>query len=1118
MKIKEGTFNSSQVIESVQGNATLTSNIDAPHSNGPQFNGCQFNIGPGWQAATGVADSTISAAQELVLQGKSKEALHILLGILESEDFPNLSANTQRLSSIVYCDLCWQIGELRQAADFISKQHEELKSFRSIKAWHFWLQHNLGDTDGLDGLQALQKVYPESPTILNLSVMAGGELRESAFEAITKLYENGKLLSSDDYRILLLHLANNASDAGSLTQAREYLRHVTPRCETEVYTLQHMDLVYRVQGILKEPCCSGLDHISVSDWQEIKEIERKNNEVIEQSESVNHIFHDAYTLRSLLLALQGKHREAINAVGSGLYLGMNAVSLRNIGNCYQHMGDWVGLEEFILSLPMKYQTSLADLHFISLINQGKRREAAELDGVPEQLKSLLHETDENSGSVQLDEIADLHLGIQIARNRHLETQAEESIAYLLSIDTAALDIQTRFNLAEALLDCKCDTEALSHYECIFIELGAGIGNHFARFINLLLKNGRRSLASSYIDQCPDEMIFSSLLLTKVYINYLAETQGIKALIETLTPHATNAEYLWLKTAWLKSALMLNETIRARKMIEHWGLAPEGDPSEVAEYLLLASRCLPRDRINRSLYELFHSNSRNINVQKACFSFYFNFGEKAEQPAELEVALSPCAVLLDDEAVLIDDSLSGTNSPYYYTSNDELVADFIGKSKGETAQFNGRAVEIREVVTTDTWMAKKAIEELSKRPKTTSIFMVSGRSTEDAVAEIVENVRSGAEASRQQLMTSTDGKAPILFRLSRTPSDTLRAWLSVLFYEKGNKLAQEIELSHQSKQTLNDAETLVLDPTSACTLSICPHSLTQLLQTGIRLSIPPSVHQIFTSTLQLDKAIQPSGTLGWDFDEARAVYTESATDLKKPCESFLRHIENQKIEIISAIPNVDIPTNTLQLIQLLDEGSRDAIFSCYGHRNRILVSDDPYIRKIANQLGIKSTCTLNLLLNSTPNPSEDEAFQDEILELTSRNMDMWQIPVYLLLRAMSITASDDYARNYIDNNLTLIDFSGDNLSLVIFLIFWALASPELPPGFDGAVSAFTDRKYLGDKSLQQSDLLIRVWREVKKLPCDNQLRSSVAATTLKLLGLSLPFKGPFSTYEALRQST
>lgn len=1112
MKFEDSSFNASQINEAVHGSATVDASVYQPRSDGTQFNACQFNIGPGWEAASQIADNTLSVAQELVLQGNMSAGLAALQNVLTSESFCNFSENTKRLAAVIYCDFSLQVGRPQEALDWLSTLDRQLREDKALKAWWAWLNHSLGDPDALDELRAIQKVFPDSPTVLTVCLFAGDDLRSAAIDALQAWREAGDMSEVDGYRVALLHLSNILSEQGKFEEARDCLALVEPKGETENYKLQCMDIVFRVQRLISKPNVVNLDHVTVEDWSDIVDMTAAVNQVILRAKQ-QFEFHEAYSLKSLLLALFQKHQQAIDAFPFQSLQHVGVQALRNLGNSYQSLGKWPELADFISKLEPQFRTELADHHFVALINQGKFNEAQAIESVSAGLRSVL---DEAKGTpevaLELDSVEGIGLAIQVARNRYFKSKDENCIEFLISLTPDGL--REKFLLAEALLECGCGDDALRIYEDIFAELGPGIGSHFVSFLGLLLERGRRALVSDYMDRCPRQMIFSYPQLTRLFVQYVQVAKGQRAVFNELNPLITEMEDLSFRNVWLQAAHNVGANEEARMKLEAWGLDSSGTVTEQADYLALAAHFLPAADVRRRLYELMHENSRNVNIQRAIFSVFFLLSGRDSEAAHISPSLvgSSCGVAVGGDMVLIDDSLAGSASPYYLLSSDESVADLIGKSVGEEVNYLGKKSEITEIFSTDTWLARHAIGELTKRPETNSIWKIQGESAEDGVEKILHQVRKQGEAARLQLATAVDGQAPILVRLTDSPGDIITSWLSVIYSEGSSPIELNLDLSKDNGQRLLSSELVVLDPSSASSLCLCSHWLSELDGYVLKVGMPASVSTIFVAYLHDNK--NSEGYLGWDFSADRAHFKNSEEGVSELCSGVLSRIESGDLVEIEAIPNGDIPDAALQIVLLLDARTRDALFSCFGYPDRILASDDPWVRKFASQLGITTVSSVELLILSCFSPSKNIDLQKEIVQITARNLAPNQIPTYLMMHLMSGEYSPEQMELYFKNKLISFPCDRNNVPVLASLISIGLEDKEAFPNLRHLLVVLRGRGTGWSEESGLREIYQLILSSTKRLNRGAEHTSQVIALLLDLFEMQLVVHAPYSSYAAL----
>lgn len=978
MDIKNASFSGSQVNESVKGGASVAATIVGPHSGGgAQFNGCQFNVGPGWEVATDAVDATINSVQELILQGKLAMGRALLEELLKMDAIGNIAKKTQVLAAAVYCDICMQMGVPAEALAWLTSLPGELREERVLIAWRGWLKFATGDSSGLEDLENIQKVYPESPTILTLSIFAGGALREKAVKVLQSWLSAGDYSDIDTYRVPLLHYSNALATSGEYEAALEYLALIQPKSDIEDYKLEYMRLEFIAQEITAKPNISNLDHIPVEDWNNICDLSQAVDTVITRAREIGHDFHQAYALKSLLCSLLHRYEEAINVVPVDSFSVIDEVALKNIANNYQVLDDWAGLENFILNLDPINRRLLSDHHFIALINQGKYGLAKELEGVAEGLNAVLDEVQgDNEKEIELGAIKDVALAVQIARNRFLRSDDSHSLDFLKSLDPTGL--QDRFLLAEALVVCGCEGEALGIYEPIFADLGAGIGSHFTFFLKILNERGRRALVSEYIDQLPQKLIYSVPGLTQFYIYFLQVLRGRKAVFDELSGLVEALDDLWLKSVWIRSASNIASKDEILERIRHWGYKPSGRLEDRADYLSLAAKYSSDPEVRSELYRLFHSNSRNLSVQRACFNAFFlstlhDAGEGHEPPENVS---SACAVTLGGQTLLIDDSLRGSPSPHYLLSGDESVANLIGRRRGDEVEYLSEVVVITEIQDRETWLARYVIGELAKRPVTNSIWKYESSTPEAGVEKILEQVRSQAEDARAQLAAAVDGQAPILCRLQGFSERFFESWIDVLYSKYSATLEQSVDLSEGNRLKISSAKCIVLGPCSGSSLALCPHSLNRLVSSSLQFAMPATVSEGFRASG--DMRPKSEGRLGWDFALNKAVLSEAGGDEFRAYEQITLVLDAGGIAEVAALPNGDIPRLSLQLIQLLDPPTRDAMFSCYGFSDRVLASDDPWVRRLANSIGIKSVSSLELVMLAVQSPAEDHVLHKEFI--------------------------------------------------------------------------------------------------------------------------------------------
>ncbi len=1116
MDISADSISGSQVNEGVAGNATQNIESLVVHARDTTntYIGCTFNGIPGDNdPATSAMANLLIQAQELIIKDKPHEGAALLTQIVAPGIFDLLSYEKKRIAISAYCEYLAANNQFDEAQKYLSELPQELADDKIVRAWSIWLQFLEGDDSKLDDLHGLLKAYQDSPTIIHLGLQApDSPLRELASRLIKEITDEANSEIIGKFRIPILSFAHKRCLEGSETEGANLVALVEPHGEVERYKLRYLKLNFRIKALLQSSLLASKDHITLTEWSELHDMLSDVSDIIECAKKNAHEFIDACAIKSLILGLLSRPADAIETIPLEGIKRLDRQDFINLANNYQSLGDWEGLEKLLTNIPKELAEELASLKFIALINQSQCDRAREISNVPESLRRVLDEDYVlGEGQQNLEDVTDFFFAVQIAVHRYTKNNDEEALRYLKDADPA--DDHDKLLLANALNECDCDKEALDIYEVVFTDKESGFGIHYVNYLRLLFICGYRNRVSQKLTPFAREQIFSYQPLTFFFVQFTTATKGISASIEELSNAIDQTDHIWFKIAWLKQVIETGELNDAHKSIESWGLSPPGPPGDQADYLSLVSQLTgPRD-IYQTLYRLFHENPRSFQIQRACFRVFMEDTMRGQShlPSSSTEVNERCGVVLSSgETILIDDSLRGMRSTLYILSHDELVRPWIGKKPGDSVSYKNCDQTIREIIHPYVWLARHTLGELTKRPEQSAIWVFQASSPEQNVDQIIEHVRSAEQHRRELIRTATSGKIGVLTLMARENQNPLKEWIEVLSSSASCNLPTNCgAVIPRLKQAKGDF--LVLDPSSASSIVLQGNISHQLKSAPGLIATVPAVASSFRD-LRDDLKKTPSGKLYWDQDHDRVVIDDSPASAEEVCrtiESFLDLLSDKCIHELQPIPSRDLPDGYLQLIELFDPATRDAVYACYGYECRILVSDDPVIRRSAEALGIRVSNSLELLgtmgLLSTSLNEKDlpEAF----VRMTNSCLIPSSIPSSVLLYLMSTDASETKIDYFFKNKLSSINFV-TNIGVLTNIVSYALPRNDDLPHFQYVTQML--RRRMAVEQLAAHYVAKFIVKSCLELVATQAQRSRVQRYLFDLFNVPIPFIGPYST--------
>lgn len=879
----------------------------------------------------------------------------ILKPIRRSFRFERFSDTTALLDDLVFCDLqsfdedvqreaislyCWalyMLNEFARGLEFIAQLPEWAKELEITKVWRALITEEIQDSGGAELLRLLDEC-PNSGLLLYFCLMGPHEeLKDKARERVAILIEENDPAIIKKLSNVLQYLTIAAINEADFTQAESYLELVQFDCD-ETYLTRMLPLLLALKRIEVEPEVECHGHVSVSQIRSLIEIKSELLDAISKAEADGFNFLDAKAMLVCVLTHLRRHKEALKVMSVEDLEKCSVDIIQTITGCYQEESDWPGMLDFIEKLSPEGSNQLNLVKAVALVNLGRDSEISDLE-ISDEWSAVLND----DGSVTLTDIDDLFLSIQLAKNRLSSPElCDDAKSYLIGLMDESLDVRYRFMLAEALSIAKLEEESFRVLDKLFQKFDPGIGAAQRAYIFMLLRRNKRKQVESIFRAIGEEVIFEYLEWTDIYIEFLASTQGLNSLAPKLEQAVAKYDRLGLKNRLIHTYLNLGENeSKLQALFDQWGITQCEDIVESVGYLQLAVDYMPLDKLIHEMYRIYLRYGHRHVVQKGAAYFFFHpklSGKYSPECPYMDEVTVPSAVVFDnnkshvDEMFLIEAAFNDGAYSLAKRPSEIDAKSIIGKSKGDTVSIGNESKVIKEIIHPHIWMARHAIQNLSKFPRENGVWMLHHEVGDDPVDKLTEFLKPFEEEKGRRYKQAISGTLPMGCMLAGQYGNHIQAWLQFMLWE--HEEYSYLPLNNFDSSVLNN-KVLVLDPSAVCSLFVF---------TSAWQNIPPG-------SLKLVEALIDQVR---DFDDEHMMHKIQD---KSGIDELVRNAINYEL---AAIPETDPSATISELLNMIDPATRDSLIACFGHDERVFVSDDPWMRDLATACGLLSLSSFDVL--------------------------------------------------------------------------------------------------------------------------------------------------------------
>lgn len=995
-------------------------------------------------------EANLKQASEAIEKGEYERAITLFDNTIGAGLSSTLKRQEKR--NLLHYRCCLQLvtdpGTLGSVLQKIATYDPELCDSELYSGWRDLVDYHQGSSK-LEFVKAQLPLQNTRPSLFEIA------LRSDDSEAINiakrRLLDPPQPLSPEEEKAfggVYYLLAGICSRQGDLNSGLLAINKMVATSDRDQIRKDTRRFTLTVQEVASKSLASTGLHLDTSDWSTLRRLLEEIDSVIAPAFAADLIEEEAelYSVKSLCLSLLAKHEDAIAVVPQRLHARLSDQALFNLCSSYQHLGDWNRLIRFLETLTANQQAELANVKAIAYLNLNRMEEALDVANLGDEYRTLIEcfASDKEWEYVD-DKPEEYALFAQYLCNQFLRSGDNAFLAKLL--DSTPANNADRLFKANTLIRCDSEAEAFEIYQHVFKSIPPGIGAPFYEYLTGLHKRGYRKELANIFKQYPEGMLFENWGVLSRYLNFLIDTRSPNHLLKSLDKALKHNESLSLKVNWLYTAKMLNLNGQMASRIDEWGLDQDGSTQERLNYYRIVATIVGPDKILPKLYLDFHANPDSFEHLQACFAIVMNGapGQDGYEPVHLEETSEESFVVLERAGtmrhVLIDFSMSDSVSPWPLKTNDERAENLIGKKKGDKVVFENSEWIVTSIYEKYEWLIAKAFEDLPKRPKQSKVYTFSVEPGEDfaaATLRVIGKESGGSENIAEEAWK--DGHF-ILARLFGSPYDSAWTWLRLIRAELRHRLHLPSNAINQLTNAL-DNSVFVFDSSSLSNLAIGTKAIQALSVAGCSMAVP---HSTIAALKQTASEQSPIAYIASASPEENKEFSENLLLL-------LSLIESGKIEGVDPVPANDLDDRALSIVRRLPNLDSDPIFAAFGHQDRVLISDDRGLIKLAASLGIRCATSFQLLASASHNLGAGRDFVEPFVSLAMTNLRPIGTPVSVLFH-LAIRTDASFAREYLQKNLDEVVYQVNNIEALFD--FSALCHREFERSGGQATAAYTE---------------------------------------------------------------
>jgi len=901
---------------------------------------------------------------------------------------------------------CWcyfMKNDMDGGFEFTSSLGGSLNSIRASLIWKekFRIELTPNKTGNLSKL--LDK-YPDSGLLIYFCLGSeDGGIREEAKATLLQHINEGEVSSLNKMTMPLQFYCTVLINANDLDEAKRVLELINFEGDHSKYSRMYYHLI-RLKEVSQDDLISHNLHIQknyilefVESCDELDEIIRGEKTAVKQ--------YDFKALKVIYLSHLNQHQRAIDVMNTEEILASNIDIIPILITCHQHLSNWMAIIDLVDRFPDSEKAIYIEAKVVALKNLNRGDEVAMLE---ERSSLALGPLKTNE---RLNKSHQVYYEIQESAKKYLTDGSQSSLNYLLSLDIDLLDTPTQHLLAERLWFCDCKEESYKALKHCVRELKPGIGNTAKLYIRSLLENSEYRKIEQYFTAIGEGLIYKYHDWSELYLEFYGKTKTPRQLQDKLSRAVSVFDTAHLKIRLLNLLLTLNNELGlAGDYVNEWGLDISDDPMEQANYLQHLQSLIPFKTIVDGLYPIYISHGKKPEIQKIAFSIYFGFINQQQiergLPASYDRVNTKCAVFFEDGSdLLIDFNSNNDNLTLADSPNSPYIKHIIGAACGSTINHKGTNKKIREITDVSTWVARDCAKNLGSIPEYSGVHMFTFNPKED-IGQQLKSYIEGFDGSKEDPYKEVvKHQIPAGISLSGRNGNYISAWTQFNHEYKGACLA--VPLGEETKDL--EVEQFILDSTAVSSLAVLSNTITSI-----------------------GKNIYITTGVAIDIDEVLRQPVDIYID-----ENSVNNLRYLKTKIIDSIQKEDPSNKVLELVNVLDNKTKESILSCYKHENRCLISDDPWVHKLANCLGIKCIYSFTIIQMCMSDEGGDSSIKNELSQsycsLAKYYLSPSHTPILVVAYLLSGTVNLLYAKQYFDKNLKEVSATKSNASAIITAI-------------------------------------------------------------------------------------